>query len=297
MKKIILTIMIMSSCQINAYQKRLSSLWIPVSHATQIGFRAPASVIRTMATSSPVEVQEAFKNPTLWQKFRGWFSKKPVNITPANITIEKPFIAIESELETVKKLVKAPRLATREEVLAAAVKNVENYLSFYNNLVPNDIVEQMKNEAEQRLLRRLKQDIEEIAYEIELDKMIELEIFHKGGVSITKNAYNIEIAREAIADLYYFNKPNFDIKMSEIDLRNKINQLHDKIINAERDAQMYGYNWVDKIAPLWPIMDNLFLGARDKYFIREIVTKYLCGRWINQLQDALTALQEDQKSL
>jgi hypothetical protein len=156
MKKIILTIMIMSSCQINAYQKRLSSLWRPVSHATQIGFRAPASVIRTKVTSSPAEVQEAFKNPTLWQKFRGWFSKKPVNITPANITIGEQLRAINFELETVKKLVKAPGLATQAETLAAAIRNLEDSLSSYNNLLANDTIRQIRKESEERLLRRLK---------------------------------------------------------------------------------------------------------------------------------------------
>ena len=69
MKKIILTIMIMSSYQLNAFQQRVSGLWRPARQAAQVGLqslRTPA-----MAAGAGNEMTSlAAKSVSWWQRLR-----------------------------------------------------------------------------------------------------------------------------------------------------------------------------------------------------------------------------------
>lgn len=87
MKKIIFSMIILSSCGINAWQQRLSRLWTPQTRqAAQIGLqRVGAPMVRTVTTKSST-AQETVTKPTLWQRFKAFMlNEKPTKISSASL--------------------------------------------------------------------------------------------------------------------------------------------------------------------------------------------------------------------
>ena len=306
MKKIIFVTMIISSCHIDALQQRLSRLWNPARQAARIGLQSvDTPAMRTMAN---------FPEPVTgnWRERFGSFLKSPLNygkkyFYPSALT-DKPLNTLIYDFRN--SLAHLPSATQKSEFATKTIDNLNKILSVFkqNNIATqanSDLVEKytqligemtkQKNLLGYDVNIELAKTIKEIEYEAELDEMIDLEIFYKGGISITRNAYTIEEARRAIADLYYFCKPNFDIKMSEVDLRNKIQKLFEKIIDAERSAESFSYTWLDKITFVYPMIDQHFFRLKDRYLIKKIVTKHLCDKWINQLQGMLSALEKTSK--
>ena len=245
MKKIIFVTMIISSCHIDALEQRLSRLWSPLRQATKTGFSTSVPAIRNMATGGPVQVQEVSTNQTLWQKFRGWFSKKPVNFPPANITIREQLRAINFELETVKKLVENQELVSQAEILAKTIKNVEDHLSSHNNVLPNDTIGQIRKKSEERLLLRLKENSE---------------------AGLKSRELNIRAAMrlQDMIDEGFFKDKNIDINDPEM--------FNEAVWLIKSIQESYLYNPYMKISlKMTPINDNISILETNELDVMEYI--------------------------
>ena len=221
---IIIVVLVLSTAHLEAAQ-RFQRLLSPARQAVVRTMQGPTVLptVRSMSTSSQPVAQ------SWWQRFTGWFSKKPVTVNPVIVNHPLAF-----EAQVIKAQAQAPTLISQQAVLAAAIKNVKATLDS-ESVAAGDILGNARRKQNERLLRRLENgDKETLAKfeaetkaQISLQAMIDDGIFSQSNIDIN----NPKLRKEALDDIQFMQQNYLDHYYNMT--ADKYSTLDDKIETAE----------------------------------------------------------------